>query len=286
MKENKGRFPWERWATHETVDKDGQVWQFNEPPFFDQVDQTWDLYNAACSINGNCKKVGRSHPPEDAAKTLIERYPSDQSETAPAETDAPDLQARVEALEAHKIQSDADFKKLYVSVIDLVKQSRSDAALIADLVTRVGSLSSDVAWLREIQDEEHAGVISFDELRTFLDETPAEPDQTAKIAEIEQNERLLPIKQFPWTIEYKSTPIDPTGQKIDALKLLFPWRDGCNFMTVDAKFGMIWQWGNEPVNDSKTWASKGGDANARRVGHIPDPDPELCKILIKRNDGE
>ena len=86
MKENKGRFWWRNWAKFETIDKDGQVWQFSEMPVFDQVDQTWDLHNAAFNLNGNCEKVGRSHPPEDAYKTVIERYPSSQPAPAP-ETD-------------------------------------------------------------------------------------------------------------------------------------------------------------------------------------------------------
>lgn len=277
MKENKSNVGhWRNWAKYEAIDSNGLIWQYEKEP--DAGRYWWHAQD------GLAEQVGSTAEPKDHTNTLIERYPS-ESETATAETDAPDLQARVEALEAHKIQSDADFKKLYASVIDLVKQSRSDAALIADLVTRVGSLSSDVAWLREIQDEEHAGVISFDELRTFLDETPAEPDQTAKIAEIEQNERLLPIKQFPWTIEYKSTPIDPTEQKIEALKLLFPWRDECEFMTVDDRGGDVWQWAIEPINDFKLWKSKSGDPDARRVGQIT-PDAELFQILIKRNDGE
>lgn len=241
----------------------------------------------------------------------------DESETAPAETDqTPDLQAKVKELERFSLGVISDNIKIRASIekaearVEVLEAEVKELRESREMVHRFVPARTYLDDMRFVVPgaKSDVGVLSF----TGCTDTPAEPDPTEpesdNIVSWIRVEGLISAmsESINTKLHYLLARItgdlsfvmpkdaadvhkvepDPTAQKIEALKLLFPWLDGCEFMTVDAKFGMIWQWGNEPVNDSKTWASKGGDANARRVGHIPDIDPELCKILIKRTDGE
>lgn len=330
MKENKSRFPWRKWARFEVIDIDGGVWQSEAKPMNSDKYRCWDI-----DFNRKAKLVGSALPPFDYTTTLIERYPSDQSETAPAETDAPDLQAKVKELERFslgvisdniKIRASIEKTEARIEVLEAeVKELRESREMVHRLVPArtylddmrfvVPNPQNEIGILG-LQDNTKAkaepdAAIDADEttrpfckvqgdwqpthefpmLRhklTFIEsDAQPEPDPTAQIAQLQaENEQLRKIKQFPWTIEYKSTPIDPTAQKVEALKLLFPWRDGCEFMTVDGRDGHVWQWTVEPIKgESNCWSALGSDPQARRVGEIG-LDPELCKILIKRNDGE
>lgn len=238
MKENKGRFPWKSWAKFETVDKDGQVWQFSELPIFNTSDQTWDLRDAATNLNADCSRVGRSHPPEDAYKTLIARYQTEATSGEQADT-TPDLLARVD-----RLTSRMD------SAAEIIERHHE---AIWDYRMRIEALENAIEMLLPgfyAMPETH-----LDDVMSFCadDETVTEPD--------------------------------PTAQKIEALKVLFPWRDECKFMTVDDRDGSVWQWSVQPEDKIKGdfWTALGRDAHAKRVGEIL-TDTELSKILIRRHE--
>lgn len=248
MKENKGRFPWLDWAKFETIDCSGRAIQWEDKPFY-EVGYWW--------LNGNGRylRVGDSAPIPIGMQVITERYPS-ESETAPAETDAPDLQARVEALEVE------------------VKRLR-------DLATPEISLCYDVS----------PSDMTFRFFGTVNGEVAPKPDPAAPPVAKSATESVISGEEMHKAFckvcddVFGSEP-DPTAQKVEALKLLFPWRDGCEFMTVDGRDGHVWQWTAEPVKgESNCWTALGSDPQARRVGEI-NLDPGLSKILIKRNDGE
>ena len=289
MKENKGRFPWKDWARFEVVDIDGIVLQFADKPTF--ANRWFPVEKSTYGI------AGRWNQPDDASKTLIERYPSEQAEPAPFVFGPEHIGRRVRHIDGmYGIVSSVDMNEseyyqlsivwdgrgnncwtynlkgqshcnggFLVSLIEstpdqtpdllarveaLEAQRGTDTALVVALTNRVASLSKEVFEMSESLEVTQSGDVSFDDLRFFVGETAPDPD--------------------------------PTAAKVEALKLLFEWSDGCNYMTVDYRDGHVWQWEIEPVNDAKVWKSISGDHHARRVGQIQ-PDPELSKILIKRH---
>ena len=83
--------------------------------------------------------------------------------------------------------------------------------------------------------------------------------------------------------EYQARYPWKDGAKVEALKLLFEWRDGCNYMTVDPD-GDVWQWSVAPIRQGLCWTSLGAAEVAEKIGEIP-PDAELSKIIITRTNG-
>ena len=185
----------------------------------------------------------------------------------------PDLLARVEALEAQ-------LQKLTSRVYDLELVEKS---------------------MCESQAVTQSGDVSFDDLRFVLPEnnTEAKAEKEAVFSGDEISRAFCKVHgeifgeqspkdtyQFPM-IRHKLrfvepeaiTQPDPTAQKVEALRVLFPFPDGYNFMTADKQTGCVYQWVNEPVRVGSEWLAKIRSVMGLKCGQIT-PDPELSKILI------
>jgi len=198
--------------------------------------------------------VGNSDIPQDASTTLIERYPSEQA----TNDQTPDLLTR--------LNSRMD------SVAEIIER-RNEAAL--DYRMRIEALEAEVKRLRYLSSEmmltKLSPSIEAENIRFVV------PRAKSVLGTIEPQDNPKAIAK---------TDPDPTAQKVEALKLIFGWRDGCEFMTVDERDGSVWQWSVQPEDKIKGdfWTALGRDTAARRVGEIT-PDPELSKIIITRANG-
>ena len=283
MKENKGRFPWKDGAKYEAIDASGRVFQYEHKP--NAFGNLWWRVG-----DGKYWYAGESGKPTDYTTTLIERYPSEQAEPAPfvfgpehvgrrvRHTDG-SLTGIVENIDLDAVESVQLVVKwsndvqlgYYINgawstgrpTVVLLDESTPDQT--PDLLARVEALEAQLQNLTirvydlelveksmcESQAVTQSGDVSFDDLRFFVGETNADPD--------------------------------PTAAKVEALKLLFEWREGCNYMTVDPD-GDVWQWSVAPIRQGLCWTSLGAAEVAEKIGEIP-PDAELSKIIITRTNG-
>lgn len=233
-----------------------------------------------------------------------------------SETDAPDLQARVEALERLTSRMDsaaeiierhndaiwdyrmriealerggkkwaAEFANLCATITQVKSQQRTDAALVLEFVNRISDVSNEVinqgASIEALQGAVDTLLPGF----YAIDETPAKPDPTANPVAKSATESVISGEEMHKAFckvcddVFGSKP-DPTAQKVEALKLLFSWHGGCKFMTVDED-GEVNQWSLAPKINGDCWYRE--DYDNEYVGRIT-PDPELSKILIRRHE--
>lgn len=249
MKENKSNVGvWLKWARYETIDYDGKIWQYENKPTPNPF--RWD------AKRGNAEYVGETAEPKDHTQTLIERYTTEATSGAQADP-TPDLLARVKELERVSL--------------GLVNSNVNIRTAQEKAESRVEALEAEVKQLRESREMVHRFVpdnSGFDGMRFVV------PNHQNEIG-------ILGFRDNPET----TSDLNPTAQKVEALKMLFPWRDECEFMTVDDRDGSVWQWSVQPEDKIKGdfWTALGRDTHAKRVGEIL-PDPELSKILIRRHE--